>query len=238
MRGVPRQQHRDMQFQQHFSRLGVVHLHPNEVEDPKSFSIENAYLSGFWSGSVLRFDPGLKPRRCGFDPGFDRGKHEPEGPLTRKGVESTSRFGTQGRRYEPRSISFEADIDGRPLDFDGRCSRDRSHRGVSFCTPSSPRGREDGGLPPRVTVAHAPFLRRTSQSDLRNRRWVDEAFADTSVRPGISIRDSPPPPVSVSSSVFETEMGDSRRRPHPLARRTSIRHRREVQAVRAREGRL
>lgn len=42
-----------------------------------------------------------------------------------------SRFGTQGRRYEARSISSEIDIDERPLDLDRRCSRDRSHRGVS-----------------------------------------------------------------------------------------------------------
>ena len=155
-----------------------------------------------------------------------------------KGMESTSRFGTQGRRYGPRSISFEVDIDERLLDFDGRCSRDRSHRGVSGCTLSSPRGSEDGEDPRRATIVNAPFLRGRFQPDLRNRRRVDEAFADTSVRPGISIRDSPPPPVSVSLSVFETEMGDSRRRPHPLASRKSIRHRREVQAVRAREGRL
>lgn len=112
MRGVPRQQHRDMQFQQHFSRLGLVHLRPNEVEGPKSFSIENAYLSGFWSGSVLRFDPGLKPRRCGFDPGFDRGKHEPKGPLTRK--EWNRRLGSEPKdggtgpdRYFSKKISMK-----------------------------------------------------------------------------------------------------------------------------------
>lgn len=55
---------------------------PNEAKDPKSFSIENARLSGFWSGWILRFDPDSKPRRCGFDPCFDREKHEPGGPST------------------------------------------------------------------------------------------------------------------------------------------------------------
>ena len=222
-----------MQFRQHFGDLVSSISIRTRSRTPKSFSIENAYLSGFWSGSI-RFETETVRVR----PRFRSRETRTRRSTDTKGMESTSRFGTQGRRYGPRSISFEVDIDERLLDFDGRCSRDRSHRGVSGCTLSSPRGSEDGEDPRRATVVNAPFLRGRFQPDLRNRRRVDEAFADTSVRPGISIRDSPPPPVSVSLSVFETEMGDSRRRPHPLASRKSIRHRREVQAVRAREGRL
>mmetsp|Transcript_5129 Transcript_5129/g.32308 ORF Transcript_5129/g.32308 Transcript_5129/m.32308 type:complete len:121 (-) Transcript_5129:146-508(-) len=48
--GMHERKRRDMPFQLPVRRPGVVRLHPNEAEDPKSFSIENARLTRYSSG--------------------------------------------------------------------------------------------------------------------------------------------------------------------------------------------
>lgn len=186
---------------------------------------------------LARFDRG---NASGSNPGSARGRHalsmgtdEPVGWVPGLSLPPTAGDRPRGiDRYLVRKISMMS-----PRISMVGPARDLSIHPGPRSPPLEWEGEGEGAGAILADRSPSPALsqRGSNARFLPDRRLVDEAFGDTSVLPGISIRDSPPHSVSVSFVLFRTESRDSRRRPHPHVGSGSIRHRHHVQAVRARE---